>query len=108
MFIASSYASSKNEISFLSYFASTTPDSEHKRTRLKAIVFLQGSSLYDVKAVHSKLEEYSKLLPLETAILEGRVSCAVISHPTEEYSNDMLSIAGQTSRSVNHASSHPA
>ena len=36
--LASLYASSRNGLSFLSYFASTTPESEHKRTRLKIIL----------------------------------------------------------------------
>jgi hypothetical protein len=65
--------------SFLSYFASTTPDSEPKRIRLRAILFLQGSALYDAEAVRALLlgtdnpEETGAILGLEFAILEGKV-----------------------------------
>ncbi|KII87677.1 hypothetical protein PLICRDRAFT_54749 [Plicaturopsis crispa FD-325 SS-3] len=70
---ASSYASSRNESSFLSYFASTTPESEHKRVRLKTALFLQGSALYDVGVVRERLTEHRKILSLEMAILDGKL-----------------------------------
>lgn len=75
-FTASSYASSRNEStpSFFSYFASTTPDSDHKRVRIKAALFLQGSTLYNVQRVKERLQQHSKLLKLELAIIEGKVS----------------------------------
>jgi len=72
-FLASSYASSRNESSFLSYFASTTPDSEHKRVRLKMILMLAGSSLYDLDAVRQRILERENILKFELAIIEGKV-----------------------------------
>jgi len=70
---ASSYASSRNDSSFLSYFASTTPDSEHKRARLKTILLLAGSSLYDPEVIRQRLLEREKILKLELAIIDGKV-----------------------------------
>ncbi|KAF9495136.1 hypothetical protein BDN71DRAFT_1559699 [Pleurotus eryngii] len=70
-----SYASSShNESSFPSYFASTTPDSDHKRTRLKTIVFLQSSAFYDPKLLRERLLSQPKILTLELAIVEGKLS----------------------------------
>jgi hypothetical protein len=71
---AASYASSRTDTSFLSYFASTTPDSEHKRVRLKTALFLQGSSLYKPEPIRGRLMEYQKVLKLEVAIVDGKVS----------------------------------
>ncbi|KAI0760618.1 hypothetical protein C8Q74DRAFT_1208816 [Fomes fomentarius] len=70
---ASSYFSGRSESSYISYFASTTPESESKRTRLKAILFLQGSTLYDPAAVRTHLSAHAKILKLELAILEGKL-----------------------------------
>ncbi|KAH9918038.1 hypothetical protein B0H21DRAFT_847492 [Amylocystis lapponica] len=70
---ASSYASGRTDASFLSYFASTTPDSEPKRVRLKTVLFLQGSTLYDPAAVREQLVEYEKILRLELAIVDGKL-----------------------------------
>ncbi|KIM35684.1 hypothetical protein M413DRAFT_326838 [Hebeloma cylindrosporum] len=70
---ASSYASSRNDSSFLSYFASTTPDSEHKRARLKTILLLAGSSLYDPQIIRQRLLEREKILKLELAIIDGKL-----------------------------------
>jgi hypothetical protein len=61
------------ETSFLSYFASTTPDSEHKRVRLKTILFLQGSTLYDATDARNRLLGAQKILKLELAIVDGKV-----------------------------------
>ena len=72
--LASSYFSSRSDTPFISYFASTTPDSDSKRTRLKTVLFIQGSTLFDPKAVRSRLTEHAKILKLELAILEGKVS----------------------------------
>ncbi|KAF5369852.1 hypothetical protein D9758_001393 [Tetrapyrgos nigripes] len=81
---ASSYSSSRTEASspFISYFASTTPDSEHKRIRLKTALFLQGSSLYDAEAILSRLQQHDKLLKLEIIIVEGKLKQhqSVLSH----------------------------
>ncbi|KAF9530289.1 hypothetical protein CPB83DRAFT_868731 [Crepidotus variabilis] len=71
---ASSYASTKNDISYLSYFASTTPDSEHKRLRLKMILLLAGSSLYDPEAAKRRLQTLKKVLGLEIAIVDGKLA----------------------------------
>lgn len=69
-------------VSFLSYFANTTPESEHKRVRLKTIMFLQGSKLYDVRQALDNLtmskvstgKEKTSILCLEKAILQGKVA----------------------------------
>lgn len=73
----SSFISGKKDATstFLTSFASTTPDSPHKRTRLKSILFLQGSLLYDVSVVRARFlgnEKAHKILALEAAILEGK------------------------------------
>lgn len=73
-FQASSYASSPNDTPFLSYFTSTTPESESRNTRLKMALFLQGSDLYDIQPVIQCLQEHKKILSLEVAILLGKVS----------------------------------
>ncbi|KAI0353913.1 hypothetical protein OH77DRAFT_1406102 [Trametes cingulata] len=70
---ASSYASGRSDTPFISYFASTTPDSEHKRIRLKTVLFLQGSTLYEPEAIRVRLSPHAKLLKLELAILEGKL-----------------------------------
>ncbi|PIL23200.1 hypothetical protein GSI_14509 [Ganoderma sinense ZZ0214-1] len=64
---------STNDTPFISYFSSTTPDSESKRTRLKTILFLQGSTLYDPVTVRTRLDDHTKILKLELAILEGKL-----------------------------------
>jgi hypothetical protein len=69
-----SYASSRTATPYLSYFASTTPDSEHKQRRLKAIIFLQSSTLYDPSIIRQRLTDDAKELTLELAIVEGKVS----------------------------------
>ena len=40
---------------------------------MKAILFLQGSTLYDLSAVHARLSGHAKILKLELAILEGKL-----------------------------------
>ncbi|KAL4242308.1 Vam6/VPS39/TRAP1 family protein [Abortiporus biennis] len=69
---AASYASSRQDSSFLSYFASTTPDSDSKRSRLKTIMFLQASDFYDVPSIQLKLQGHEKILGFEMAIVEGK------------------------------------
>ncbi|KAJ3808185.1 hypothetical protein F5876DRAFT_78971 [Lentinula aff. lateritia] len=70
---------------FISYFASTTPDSPSKRARLKTLIFLQLSGLYDMSVVKERIlsvsDEHSKtakgkhkpLLSLELAVLESKL-----------------------------------
>ncbi|KAG7094946.1 hypothetical protein E1B28_005747 [Marasmius oreades] len=72
---ASSYSSSRTEFTlpFISYFASTTPDSEHKRVRLKTALFLQASDLYDLVAIRGRLLPHAKVLQFEMAILDGKL-----------------------------------
>ncbi|KAK0480717.1 hypothetical protein IW261DRAFT_1474152 [Armillaria novae-zelandiae] len=72
---ASSFASSRSEstVSFFSYFISTTPDSDHKRTRIKTALFLQGSTMYDFQSIRDRLSPYQKLVQLEMAIIEGKL-----------------------------------
>ncbi|KAJ7235454.1 hypothetical protein B0H12DRAFT_1141579 [Mycena haematopus] len=73
----SSYASSRNESStrtFFLYFAKFTPDSPSKFVRLKTVLFLQGSSLYDAELVRERLLPLSKrVLSLELAIVDGKL-----------------------------------
>ncbi|KAL5523259.1 hypothetical protein ACEPAF_1526 [Sanghuangporus sanghuang] len=70
---ASSYASSHNDVPFLLYFASTTPESESRNTRLKTALLLQGSSLYNVEKVLARIREHEKILKIEMAILYGKL-----------------------------------
>lgn len=71
----SSYSSSKtvSTQSYFAYFVSTTPDSESKRCRIKTVLFLQGSSLYDLETVKVRLMAHEKMLKLEIAILHAKV-----------------------------------
>ena len=78
--LVSSYASSRNETSFISYFASTTPDSEHKRARLKTVLILAGSSFYDPGTIREQLLEREKILKFELAIIDGKVSSVTWFH----------------------------
>ncbi|KAJ2919054.1 hypothetical protein MD484_g1318, partial [Candolleomyces efflorescens] len=61
--------------SFLAHFASTTPDSPSKRSRLRAILFLSGSQFYDPASIKVNIEKANrgKLLALEFAVLEGKL-----------------------------------
>ncbi|EEB98820.1 hypothetical protein MPER_01608, partial [Moniliophthora perniciosa FA553] len=52
--------------------ASTTPDSDAKRVRLKTALFLQGSKLYDVRTILERLSPHEKILKFEMAILHGK------------------------------------
>ncbi|KAF8690330.1 hypothetical protein AX14_003009 [Amanita brunnescens Koide BX004] len=71
---ASSYASSQPppETAFISYFASTTPDSPHKRARLKLILILAGSPLYDANLLKQTLAKLEAVLRIECAIVDAR------------------------------------
>ncbi|KAJ7598879.1 hypothetical protein C8J56DRAFT_1157947 [Mycena floridula] len=73
---ASSYASGRtgSSVSFISYFSSTTPDSESKRHRLKTALFLQVSQLYDVSVIRDMLLPFQKALTFEMAIVDGKLS----------------------------------
>lgn len=81
VFPAASYSSSKSEQSFVSYFASTTPASEYKKVRLKAIIFLQGSSLYDAPQIRDRVLPHRKILSLELAIVDGKVCSSFRTSP---------------------------
>lgn len=69
---AKSASFTSNTSSFFSYFCSTTPDSDAKRARIKALLFLQGSTMYDMLSIEARLEPHIKLLALEHAILQGK------------------------------------
>ena len=79
--LVSGYQKSTTQNSFLSYFVSTTPDSEHKRVRLKANLFLQASALLDLGAILSRLKKHPSILSWEIALIEGKVLIIYI-HPT--------------------------
>ncbi|TDL25106.1 hypothetical protein BD410DRAFT_819897 [Rickenella mellea] len=70
---ASSYASSPTDTPFLSYFASTTPESPSKLIRLKTALFLQGSSHYSFSAILDRIQPHATILRLERAILFGQL-----------------------------------
>ena len=73
----SSSTSLQRTQSFLAYYTSTTPDSPHKRARLKTILVLSLSGLYDPDAVRRRLDEAGEkekgVLVFERALLEGKV-----------------------------------
>jgi hypothetical protein len=48
----------------------------HKRTRLKLALFLQGSSLYDATQVRERLLQHRQILNIELAIVDGKVRLA--------------------------------
>ena len=52
---------------------STTPESEHKRARLKIVLILAGSSFYDPSTIQKHLLEREKILKFELAIIDGKV-----------------------------------
>lgn len=58
---------------FLAHLAFESPDGDHKRIRLKLALFLQGSSLYDVTQLRERLLQYSQILNIELAIVDGKV-----------------------------------
>ncbi|PBK67528.1 hypothetical protein ARMSODRAFT_1005400 [Armillaria solidipes] len=47
---------------------------DHKRTRTKTALFLQGSTMYDFQCIRDRLFPYQKLLQLEMAIIEGNLA----------------------------------
>ncbi|KAF8918725.1 hypothetical protein CPB85DRAFT_1373750 [Mucidula mucida] len=67
------YLDTYQHLRFFHTFSSTTPDSDHKRVRIKTALFLQGSSLYNVQRIKERLLPHTKLLKLEMSILEGKV-----------------------------------
>jgi len=70
------YGSAPSSTSFLTFLASFLPDSPHKRLRFKTILFIQGSQLYDIDSVRSRLDHEPALsvLSIERAIIFGKVS----------------------------------
>jgi len=70
---ALSYAKrSESTTTFFSYFASTTPDSPSKLVRLKTVLFLHGSSLYEAELVRERVRQ-QPILSLELAIVDGKL-----------------------------------
>ena len=78
----SGYQKSTAQTSFLSYFVSTTPDSEHKRARLKTILFLQASTLLDLEVILLRFKKHPGIFSLEIALIEGKVPNTTPSSPT--------------------------
>ncbi|KXN84921.1 O-methylsterigmatocystin oxidoreductase [Leucoagaricus sp. SymC.cos] len=66
---------------FITYFASTTPDTPSKHTRLKTLFFLSGSVGYDPGVVLDRLRAgvHENVLVLEYAILYGKVPRPLLS-----------------------------
>ncbi|KAG8960758.1 hypothetical protein FRC00_014207 [Tulasnella sp. 408] len=66
--------SSLTSLPFLSYLTRLA-DRQHALTRIKLALLLQGSTLYDVEAIRSQLENGGSkgFFPLETAIVYGRI-----------------------------------
>lgn len=86
----SSYMSNPSHVSFLSYFISTTPNSTHKHLRLKAILCLAGSTLYDPAVIYSQILLQQKILKLEMAIIQGMLgnhcsALAILAHDLHDY-----------------------
>ena len=96
---ASSYASSHNDVPFLQYFASTTPESESRNTRLKLALLLQGSSLYDAEKVLDRIRKQEKILRLEMAILFGKVRVTTCRSRVRSPTNGPTTIARSPWRS---------
>jgi hypothetical protein len=70
-------SASRSSRPFLFHLAFETPDSDHKRVRLKLVLMLQGSNFYDFEGVRRKLRvqgsSLRNILCLETAILDAKV-----------------------------------
>jgi len=49
-------------------------DVDHKRTRLKFALFLQGSSAYDATHLRERLLQHSQILNIELAIVDGKLN----------------------------------
>ncbi|KAH7886861.1 hypothetical protein F5I97DRAFT_1806891 [Phlebopus sp. FC_14] len=62
--------------SFLSYFASTTPDSPSKRIRIKTLLVLQAMATENAEGVKKRIVEggCEKVLGLEMAVLSSKLS----------------------------------
>lgn len=72
-FLAIDYPKEHTSMPFLLHLAFATPESDHKRVRLKLALFLQGSALYDIDAVRKRLGSWKDVLGLEMAIVNGKV-----------------------------------
>jgi len=97
LYLVSSYMSNPSHISFLSYFASTTPDSTHKHLRLKTIICLAGSTLYDPTAIYSQILAQRNILKLELAIIEGMVRFFCRLHTRFDLRNSELQLGNHGS-----------
>ncbi|KAA1474965.1 hypothetical protein DENSPDRAFT_841652 [Dentipellis sp. KUC8613] len=89
---AASYTSNPTAQSYLSYFASTTPDSPAKRARMQAALFLQTSSLYDASAVRARIVPHERILAPELAIVEGKLgndkaALALLAHTLRDHAS---------------------
>ena len=57
----------------LLHFTLTTPESGRKRARLKTVLFLYGSTLYDPERIKGRWMEYQKVLKLDITVMDGQV-----------------------------------
>ena len=76
--VAQDYSQRHTTTPFLSHLAFGSQDNDHKRIRLKLALFLQGSSLYDVAQLRERLLQYSQILNIELAIVDGKVRFLVL------------------------------
>jgi hypothetical protein len=60
-------------VTYCQFIAETAHDSPSKTARLKTILFLQGSPVFDLKSALERLEKLGALF-YERAIIYGRVS----------------------------------
>jgi len=68
---------------FLAHLAFGSQDADHKRTRLKFALFLQGSSSYDATQLRERLLKSGQILNIELAIVDGKVRLLELVHYTE-------------------------
>lgn len=79
---ATAYATAAARGPFLTYFASNASRSQASQARIKAALFLQGSTLYDVQAAQKRIEPCRHVLVFERAIMDGKVRSPHIPGPS--------------------------
>lgn len=71
---------------FLAHLAFGSQDVDHKRTRLKFALFLQGSSAYDATQLRELLLQHGHILNIELAIVDGKARLIALVHEALELS----------------------
>jgi hypothetical protein len=66
------YSKEAPRISFLTYFARSTLPAQELKARLKLVLFLQASTLYDLVGLSAELRRHD-VLKVEGAILAAKV-----------------------------------